>query len=372
MQPDTLEDSAERAVEWSGATKVLTLPPSTGGSTLSVVDAAYDLEAPDDEWLANLMTAAYAAFDRGFGVGAMAFEHGPGGSRYFGTSPVFVNPVPNLMAAMARGSDVSSAEDARAMIGPPCTSLSRSYRQVGDPEGKTMRRVFEASGLESVKDILIVNAHEVEGRTLTITIPVGRVMSPTPGVANGMARVARHIATALRLRHAIGADHAHVRSFQPDAVFDQRGACVHAEGDTRTPRELDSLTTAIGNLVRRREHLQRSDPDRVVDLWKALIAGRWSVVAAIDSDGRRHLLVKKNEPELPEPAALSGGDRHLLALFALGHSAKLVAYELGLSPSNVSLRLHAALGKLGMRSLAEFNRVFAARHAPVPPGGDGE
>ena len=71
-------------------------------------------------------------------------------------------------------------------------------------------------------------------------------------------------------------------------------------------------------------------------------------------------------PQLHEPAALSEDDRHLLSLFALGHSTKLVAYELGLAPSTVSTRLKQALSKLRLRSRAELSRVFDARLAQRP------
>ena len=63
-------------------------------------------------------------------------------------------------------------------------------------------------------------------------------------------------------------------------------------------------------------------------------------------------------PDLPEPLALTPDERHVLSLFARGHSPGLVAYELGLPSSTVTDRLHGALRKLGLRSRAELLRIY--------------
>lgn len=66
-------------------------------------------------------------------------------------------------------------------------------------------------------------------------------------------------------------------------------------------------------------------------------------------------------PNLTDPAALSALERHLAALFARGHSGRLVAYETGLAPSTVSQVQTSILRKLKLGSLAELVRVLGPR-----------
>jgi len=87
------------------------------------------------------------------------------------------------------------------------------------------------------------------------------------------------------------------------------------------------------------------------------VARRWSLVDRFDSDGRRFLVARRNEPDVRDPRALSPRERQVAAFAALGHSNKLIAYTLGLSASTIATHLAAAMRKLAVRSRVELARA---------------
>jgi DNA-binding CsgD family transcriptional regulator len=103
----------------------------------------------------------------------------------------------------------------------------------------------------------------------------------------------------------------------------------------------------------------RANDDEALELWKGLVAGRWSLVERFDHDGRRFLVALKNEPNVKDPRALTPRERQVLAYTAAGDSLKLTAYTLGLSPTSVFRHRQAAMRKLGLRSLAEVVSLLA-------------
>jgi DNA-binding CsgD family transcriptional regulator len=106
-----------------------------------------------------------------------------------------------------------------------------------------------------------------------------------------------------------------------------------------------------------RLRMRREDPDGAFDLWKALVAGRWSLVDSFESDGRRYLLARRNDPRAPARAPLTEREAQVAVHAALGHSNKRIGYEVGLSTSTVGAHLAAAQRKLGVRSRLELVEV---------------
>ena len=100
-----------------------------------------------------------------------------------------------------------------------------------------------------------------------------------------------------------------------------------------------------------------------LEIWRALVDGRWSIVQHEDKGGKRVLLARKNPSNRRHPSALRPLERHVVSLVQRGHSSKVIAYELGISASAVSQRLASALRKLGLSHLSELSRCERA----VPP-----
>lgn len=68
--------------------------------------------------------------------------------------------------------------------------------------------------------------------------------------------------------------------------------------------------------------------------------------------------------------ALTSREREVVAYAALGHSNKVIAYELGLAESAVAMRLSRAAKKLGVRRRVELIRaVVESGRAPVSRAG---
>jgi DNA-binding NarL/FixJ family response regulator len=110
---------------------------------------------------------------------------------------------------------------------------------------------------------------------------------------------------------------------------------------------------------------QDADPRVAAEIWRELLAGRWSIVDHCDRDGRRYLLAVENPPKEADSKSLTAREVQILSRVALRHSLKLVSYELGLSHSTVSGQLQSALRKLRLSSVAEAVRLLGGS-GPTP------
>ena len=160
-----------------------------------------------------------------------------------------------------------------------------------------------------------------------------------------------HVAAGLRLR-VQGSE------AQPEAVLDLDGNLQHAVGDASVAEQRERLRSAVRDLVRARGSIRRTDPMEALSLWQALVAGRWSLIDRVDSDGRRFLVACRNEPHERAHRALTHRQAQVATLVGLGHANKVVAYELGVSMSAVSTHLRRAMSKLGVTSRSELVELF--------------
>jgi DNA-binding CsgD family transcriptional regulator len=172
------------------------------------------------------------------------------------------------------------------------------------------------------------------------------------------SRIAAHIAAGFRLRRA-GA-----RSAVAEAVLSPSGRIDHAEVAAQGASLRAALTDGAKRMGQARGALRRRNPSEAVETWRALVAGRWSLVDHFDHDGRRFLLARRNEPT---PAATLTGltvrQRDVLAHAAMGHSNKLIGYELGLTPSAVAMILARLARTLGLRTRVQLIAVYQGAHS---------
>lgn len=82
-------------------------------------------------------------------------------------------------------------------------------------------------------------------------------------------------------------------------------------------------------------------------IWKAMVAGRWTLVDQFESDGRRYVVAKVNSPASGAISKLSERESQVVALASLGRSNKVIAYELGLAEGTVATLLTRSRKKLG-------------------------
>jgi DNA-binding CsgD family transcriptional regulator len=157
-------------------------------------------------------------------------------------------------------------------------------------------------------------------------------------------RVAAHLVSSLRVRQRL----ANSRLTEgAEAILTPAGRVDEANGEAQHEEARGALRDAVRDLERARSKSGRRDPDDAVRRWKALVDGRWSLVDHFESDGKRYVVARRNDVDVAGYSELSTRERQVLAYAALGHSNKLIAYELGLADSTVRVLLYRAAAKLG-------------------------
>lgn len=196
---------------------------------------------------------------------------------------------------------------------------------------------------------------------------VARRFSVEPERRTLWERIAIHLGAACRLSaREPGPEAADV-----EAVLDPGGRILDARGGAKTGEARGRLGAAARRLDRARTRPLRASPLRALELWQGLFAGRWSLVDHVESDGRRVVLARRNEPAGRGPGALSRRQRQVLFYASVGWTLRQIAYALGLSSTGtVSHHLSAALRKVGVPSRAELVRLTAeAAMGGAPAGG---
>lgn len=116
---------------------------------------------------------------------------------------------------------------------------------------------------------------------------------------------------------------------------------------------------------RSRGRLRKDAPDEALELWRGLCDGTWSLVDHFDSDGRRYMVARQNEPAVAADRALTPREQQVVAFVAMGHADKLVAYELGLAESTVQSHLSSAMRKMCIPNRTELIRAVLALAGPA-------
>lgn len=371
------------------------------GDFVGLIEACYRLEQSEAAWLEGVASAAAAVLDVGFGThGYFVDLAGESGPRLH--DPVLVGGRDDwperwrkdwweaLMVPMT-GEHVElvhsltpvsfstelwhAAANRNATYGEYLTSFAaRGRGRVHAPDSSTRAgRTFEkvtgdVSPVEAVMypDSFNIGGIDPSGRGAVLCVNLPTIAGGPP-VASDMAlwgRMSAHIATGYRLLRRLAGVTAAPGSGagdDVDAVLDPSGKVQHATHVLRDTVALDALREQVVTIDRAREK-DRADGRAVSEAWTALNEGRWSLVDQFDRDGRRFYLARPNTPVV-QPSGLSERETQAAKLAALGHSNKLIAYELGLSPSTVATHLKTAAAKLGVDSRFALIRAIRQRGA---------
>lgn len=332
-----------------------------GVRVIGMIEAAYRLDGDETEWLRGLVARMLPGLDHGLGAYAYTFDLNDPAQLV--SRPVAVGPdylaqtVETLHASAPPGLLVALHRSRR-----PCATTFEVLSRAGDRRLEEAVKHYPVSidgrapvpFSEIVWDVMAVNAANPDGTGVIVAAPLPRPIDITAKDRLRFGRVAAHIAAAHRLRRALAAG-----AGLAEAIFAPDGACVHAEGAARPRSAREDLQRAARAIDRARGPLAQ-DQDQALGIWRALCAGRWTLLDRFESDGRRFLVARENSPSVPDPLALTLRERQVVAFAALGHTNKLVAYSLGISPSTVSSSLKSAMKKLGLRSRVELVETFAA------------
>lgn len=332
---------------------------------MDVVDAAYQIELPDTDWLGRLAQAAQPHLDQGFGLAAFEYfkpadeqpqiiQH-----HHLGIPPDLDAIYHTVFAKMDPAIRLRPFR-----LGPYISGSEMMGQRERFRDQPHMQRFVQRFGMY---DSVWITAAEPTGRGVGFHAGRPKIEWASAVQKKRWGRVAAHLATALRLRHAMrNRPDPKYAGEAGEAVLDPDGRVHDASGDARSPAARELLRRAVLALERSRGPLRQTDPDASLAARKALVGARWSLVDRLDLDGRRYLLARENSPRAQGPDALSARERQVLAYAKLGHHNKLIAYELGVADSTVRVLLARAAAKVGVKTREELLRSFDDGWCPPP------
>lgn len=202
-----------------------------------------------------------------------------------------------------------------------------------------------ASARVGVRDCAYVNAINPDGDGVLFCITTATPRKLAAHDRKRLSMLAAHVAAAQRLLRALVK-----HSASPVAIFEADGRVAHVEKAHESALPL--LRERVLAVDRARGKQARSDPDRALASWQALLRGEYSTIDRFESDQRRYVVAFVNEPSLVDPRGLTTAEGAVAAWAARGHSEKVIAYELGLAQGTVSALLARAYKKLGIATRA--------------------
>jgi len=320
---------------------------------LAIVEAAYAQGRSDQEWVQGLAEAAVPIVDAGHGVLAYTYDARESGTVHIGDYAEAGSTIP--LEPQVRAFTAALPPD---LVRPfysasPPTELLLNLLPPAPPPVTASRGVLEQGPVVAM-DAVGLRGHNPDARGCVISAPSTGPYRLPPRTRASLDRVALHLAAAHRLRQK------HV-SLDPlagaEAIFSTQGKLEHSASAGGPPAVLQGAVEKrlMGQRVRAEE------PERALELWRALVAGYWTVVDHVDHDGKRFLLAHRNDVTLLRPTALDRNERMVALYASWGHSGKLMAYELGVSEAAVSAHLASVLRKLRLRSRADLVGLFGTQ-----------
>lgn len=314
---------------------------------IGAIELAYDRTKHEEAWLQDLTRVVAPAFSSEGTLTSYFFEMVDG--ERAPQEIVSVGSSAYGREHYQKAHEVRSREVGSTRAAYECDPYTLLSRAVG---AELAKKALRSSGIEA-DDALGLRANMTPERGVLFTAPVRRGHR----IKNHhlWTRFAAHLGAALRLRRSQAVE-------APEAAFavlNPLGRLEHASERAVDARE--ELASAARDMDRARGKLRRLDPDAASALWRAMVAGEWTLVDWLDSDGKRFLVAQENPIPIPVVAgrnALTERERQVVACAAMGHSNKLIAYDLGLSPSTVSVTLSQAAKKLGVSGKVALIRAF--------------
>lgn len=324
---------------------------------VSVLEAAYVMDTPDDVWLKGLIDAMRPAMEDGLGMAAYLYDT----SRRPFHIQALIHDSPVDDAGLAMLMDGENDDYVRRSWLTPVAATASETPGYHDHPG--VHQVFHPVG---IRDVLVVNALDPVGIGCWIGAPRRALYTLEGAERERWGRVATHVRAALRLRLRLATrpdgaarETSLETSGAPEAVLRPDGKVEHLESQAERSRE--ALREAVLGIERARGAL-RSDADRALPSWKAMVHARWTLVDEFQEGGQRYVLARANGLDARGLALLTPRERQVTASIAMGNTNKEAAYELGLSHSTVRVLVARACAKLGAKSRAELLDKYRREH----------
>jgi DNA-binding CsgD family transcriptional regulator len=336
----------------------LAMPTGWGerGDVATVLEALYRVDLPEPEWLDGLWRS-FAPLVPGSQVvlaGRQEWTPGAGGLRM----PVLRGSDEALVLRAVTTSHRAEAEFVDATAGS-----SRRVYTFHTVFGERLARMNVSQELATFQgdDALVLQGHVHAGLPMRVTLfaIAGDRVDVTPATARTWDRLATHLAAATRLRYG--------EIDAVEGVLSPDGTVLHAEGPARGAASREALGRAVVAIDRARRDRTRTDPQTLLEAWRAIVERRWSLVDVVESDGRRFMLARVNPPESAPDADLTPREREVAALVAQGVPQKSIGYELELSPSTVAFHVRNIGKKRGAASSTALVGALAKGRPSPPP-----
>lgn len=327
-------------------------------TAIDVVEFVYDLDVGEHGWVTSLLEIGLPLFDHGYGVVGTTYVRPPERGMPFPTKFYQLAGPPDLTGRILVASTLADEEVLREINrSGVVTTLSETVERFKDRVAPLEE--FQKH-LDGGKDVLALTAVDPNGIGMSLTAPLPEVTKLTGRDRELWRMIGAHLVSGYRLRRGLvdGHDEPDQSDALPqhaEAVIDPKGFQIEeAIGRAQAPGARQLLREAAIHIDRARGRMRESDPEQALDLWKALVEGRWSLVDWFDSDGRRYVLAHSNPPDLKDPRGLTERESQICTYSALGESNKLISYRLGVSQSQVSMVLRSAMRKLGVQTRAQL------------------
>ncbi len=311
---------------------------------IDLIDAAYDGQPNHGTWCSAVMKAGLRLATRS--RTATWFEY----TWHFERSGFVFD---SIHSAHVLGRDAARATwlGARQRLPPAITGRLFGRSCAGTASQVSGIRVepaalpqFRMLWKPPVIDSLGIVAAGPDGRGLCISLALLELQSLSKRELTLLTRVAAHLGSGHRLRTHEG----HDPLARAEAILSPSGKLLHAEASAKDHRlELDE-----GRKRRQEARSTRHDAERALEIWRGLVAGRWSLVDHFDTDGKRLILAMKNAPDVGREGDLTARERSVATMAAMGHRDKEIAYALGLTLSSVGSALRRTRSKMGVDSRA--------------------
>lgn len=328
------------------------------GDVGALLDALYRIDLEDRAWLESVMEAAAPLVPGVLSVIAGRYVWMPGQT---GFSPrVMVSQDPRAAVRAVETADTADDLFMSSTLG----SERRVYsvREVlGERlESSTVTVLMREFGVADIFGVQTV-AHGQPHEGAFIGALCAAPVALHPRGATTFDRIASHLAAATRLRTE-GLD-----AHPVEGVLSPDGRIAHAEGVARTPEHQDALARAVRAIDRARRREAQTDPEVLLDAWRAIVERRWTLSDVVESDGRRFMLARVNPPAALSHQRLTPREQQVAALLVQGVPQKAVGYELAMAPSTVGFHVKNIARKLGARSRPELIRLLAAGRGGTAP-----
>jgi DNA-binding CsgD family transcriptional regulator len=314
---------------------------------IAVIESGYHKAASRDQWWARVAQSVAPLLDRGHGMFAYSMRL----DELHPRDVVNLGASADLLQSPVRGAEQPRQRAALAAIDP--TGLYASSTVFDEPD-------FIKPGIE---DAYALSVPDGEGSIHVLIAPAPERLKVSDADAHIWKRLALHLGAGIRLQRQAGT----LDDREVEAVLSPDGTLVHAHPEHTDPTSREQLREATRQLDRIRARGGRDDVYGSLETWQGLLLGRWSLVDHFDSDGRRFLVARRNDPDAPAPRQLTRRQGQVVFYASLGFANKHIGYVLGLAETTVATHLSLAIDKLGLRTREELIQVVAQAMRPDSP-----